>query len=256
MNKSTLDVNNRFNVKKINISVVNMDLTLRYIYKSLISNELGYICVTNARTSYLANHDTEYCEIQNNSLLTVPDGMPLVWIANNLGYKEVSKVSGKDLMDAIFKISVKNRYSHYFYGSSQNTIDLLQKNLRNQYPELEIKGAVSPPFQPLEDYDIDALAEEVNSLKPTFFWCGLGAPKQENLMALLQPNLKQTISVGVGLAFEYYAGTVKRVPKNIEKLGLEWFYRLSQQPKKIGRFVKPFIFISKFFIKSKVKNYG
>ena len=75
-------------------------------------------------------------------------------------------------------------------------------------------------------------------------------------MALLQPHLKQTISIGVGLAFEYYAGTVKRVPKNIEKLGLEWFYRLSQQPKKIGRFVKPFLFISKFIIKSKVKSYG
>lgn len=254
MNTNQIKHTDRFSIGRIRISKVNLKIVLDIIKEAIKNRKYGYICVTNARTVYLANHNEKYCKIQNNTLITVPDGMPLVWIANNLGYEEVSKVSGKDLMDAIFKISVENKYSHYFYGCSQNTIDLLQKNLKSKYPNIDIKEAVSPPFQPLEDYDIKSIADEINKLQPTFFWCGLGAPKQELLMALLQPELKQTISIGVGLAFEYFAGTVKRVPKTFEKLGLEWFFRLSQQPSKIIRFIKPFGFISKYIIISKIRN--
>jgi len=255
MSLKPYSVSNRFTIDKIQISRVNMDLTLDAIDEALVKKNYGYLCVTNARTTYLANRDSTYCSIQNNSLLTVPDGMPLVWIANNFGFKEVQKVSGIDLMDSIFKKSLEKGYSHYFYGCSENTINLLQKKLKEKYSGIDIKGAVSPPFQPIEDYDIMVLSKEVNTLKPTFFWCGLGAPKQEKLIALLQPHLTQSISIGVGLAFEYFADTVKRAPKLIEKLGLEWFYRLGQQPKKIFRFIGPFVFIFKFIIKSKLKDY-
>lgn len=245
----------RFSIGNINISVVNLKTTLNFLIETIGNKSFGYLCVTNARTSYLANQDVKYCSIQNNSLLTLPDGIPLVWIANDLGFKEVKKVSGKELMDAIFKISVEKSYSHYFYGCSQNTIDLLQNHLKEHYPGLEIRGAVSPPFQPLIAYDIVALAKEVNSLQPTFFWCGLGAPKQEYLIALLQPHLKQTISVGVGLAFEYYANTIKRAPKFVENIGLEGFFRLSQQPTKARRFIKPFFWILFHILKVKLKIY-
>ena len=93
----------------------------------------------------------------------------------------------------IIQVSIENGYSHYFYGCSENTINLLRKNLSTKYPGLNIKAAISPPFQPLEDYDFSELANHINDLKPTFFWCGLGAPKQERLMALIQPHLKHTI---------------------------------------------------------------
>lgn len=234
---------NRFYIKNIGINAVNISDALSFIDQSINSGKTGYVCVTNSRTSYLANKDEEYCEIQNKSLLTVPDGMPLTWIGRNLGHKNVDRVSGPDLMDAIFKISVEKGYSHYFYGSTPNTIEQIQKKLSEQYPGIDMKGAVSPPFQPIENFDIEEISKQVNSLKPTFFWCGLGAPKQERLNALLQPKLDSTICIGVGLAFEYIAGTVKRAPKWIQKSGLEWFYRISQQPKIFKRIIKPFIWI-------------
>ena len=243
----------RYSIDKIHISITNLTKTLILLKDCIDNKKNGYICVTNARTSYLANLDSNYCDIQNNSLLTVPDGMPLVWIADNIGYKEVGKVSGKNLMDALFKLSVKEGYSHYFYGCSQKTIDLLHNKLLFQYPNLDIKAAVSPPFQSIESYDIETLAKQINELKPTFFWCGLGAPKQERLIALLQPHLISSISIGVGLAFEYFAGTVKRVPRRIEKLGLEWLYRCIQQPIKARRFIIPFFWILSKFFKSKIK---
>ncbi len=223
----------RYYIDKIGISKVSLPTAVGFLKDAVSTKNLGYVCVTNSRTVYISNHDEVYCKIQNGSLLTVPDGMPLVWIAHNQGFDEVSKTSGKDLMDAIFSISAEKGYSHYFYGSSQDTLDLLQKNLLEKFPGLDIKGLVSPPFQPIEEFDIEGLAKEVNALAPTFFWCGLGAPKQERIMARLQPHLESTISVGVGLAFEYLAGTVKRAPDWMHKNGFEWVYRLSKQPERI-----------------------
>lgn len=243
----------RFSINRIKISKTNLSKTVCFLQHCIKNKLHGYVCVTNARTSYLANYDVDYCNIQNNSLLSVPDGMPLVWIAKNNGNKEVGKVSGKDLMDAIFKVSVKEGYSHYFYGCSQETINLLQSKLLDQYPGLDIKAAISPPFQPVEDFDIELLSKHINELKPTFFWCGLGAPKQERIIALLQPYLNSTISVGVGLAFEYFAGTIKRVPIKIEKYGFEWLFRCIQQPIKARRFIVPFLWIITKILKSKIK---
>jgi N-acetylglucosaminyldiphosphoundecaprenol N-acetyl-beta-D-mannosaminyltransferase len=243
----------RYSIGKIKISKTNLSRTISFLDDCIENKNYGYVCITNARTSFLANQDVTYCAIQNKSSLTVPDGMPLVWIAHNNVFNEVGKVSGKDLMDALFSVSVKEGFSHYFYGCSKKTIDLLQIKLSTTYPGLDIKAAISPPFQPIEDYDIEALAKHVNELKPTFFWCGLGAPKQERLMALLQPHLNYTISLGVGLAFEYFAGTVKRVPQSIEKFGLEWLFRCLQQPFKARRFIIPFFWIGIKILKSKFK---
>lgn len=233
----------RYNIGKVAISKTNLNNTLEVIDRALQENKHGYICVTNSRTTYIANHDDKYCQVQNNSLLTVPDGMPLVWIAHNMGYKNVGRVSGPDLMNAILKVSTEKGYSHYFYGSAISTIEQMQLNIKMLFPNVIIKDAVSPPFQTLEKFDINSLAVELNELCPTFFWCGLGAPKQERFIALLQPKLKNTICIGVGLAFEYNSGTVLRAPVWMQVSGLEWFFRLSQQPKNMKRAILPFLWI-------------
>ena len=231
----------RYSIGKFNISKANLNGVLKFVADALSTKKLGYICVSNVRVAYQANHDPEYCSIQNNSLLTVPDGKPLVWIAHNQGYKGVGQVAGNELFHALLRESSKMGYSHYLYGSTPSTIEKMKERVAAEYPEAKIVGAVSPPFQPIEAYDIDSLADEINRLSPTFFWIGLGAPKQERLMALLQPKLKNTICIGVGLVFEYYAGTVKRAPKWARRIGLEGIYRLIQQPQRIKMFRKPFI---------------
>ena len=133
----------RFYLGKVGISVVNLVSTVAYLKNAIAEKNFGYVCVTNSQTSYISNLDPTYCGIQNGSMLTVADGMPLVWIAHNKGYRAMGKVSGQDLMDAVFKISVANNYSHYFYGCSQETIDQLQIKLLEKYPGLIIKAAVA-----------------------------------------------------------------------------------------------------------------
>lgn len=247
-------MNSRFFIGKIGISRVTIADVLRTFEESARSGRYGYICVTNTRTAHLANREAAYASIQNSSLLTVPDGTPLVWIAHNLGLGEVGKVSGKDLMDAVFSESVRKGHSHYFFGSTPETIGKLVENISSRYPGIEIKGAVSPPFQPLENFDIDGLAAELNRLRPTFFWCGLGAPKQERLIALLQPRLEATFCLGVGLAFEYLAGTVNRAPLWMRNAGLEWVYRWAQQPRNIRRAIVPFSWVLRMLVLSKFRR--
>lgn len=243
----------RYSIGLFKVSKTNLSGVLTKISDSLLKGKHGYICVSNARVAYQSNHDPEYCAIQNNSLLTVPDGKPLVWIAHNMGYKDVGQVAGNELFHALLGESVKHGYTHYFYGSTPSTIEKMKQRAAVEYPKARIVGAVSPPFQPIEAYDIDSLADDINRLSPTFFWVGLGAPKQERLMALLQPKLKNTICIGVGLVFEYYAGTVKRAPKWARKIGLEWLARSLQQPKRWLVFYKPFFWtvyqISKSYIR-------
>ncbi len=241
-------ITQRYNIGKIAISKTNLNNTLEVIEKAILENKPGYICVTNTRTTYLANHNYEYCIIQNNSLLTVPDGIPLVWIANNMNFTEVERVSGPKLMTEILSISKKKEYSHYFFGSTLKVLEKMGTKLKSTYPEVNVKGLVSPPFQPVEHFDIDKLADELNNLKPTFFWCGLGAPKQEILISLLQSRLQFTICIGVGLAFEHFAGTVLPPPQIISELKMEWLFRCFQQPLKSRRFILPFFWMLKVLI--------
>lgn len=220
----------RFSIGNINISRVNLPQVVNYLNESIREKKFGYVCVTNSRVVYQANHDPNYCKIQNESLLTVPDGKPLTWIAHNLEFKEVGQVAGNELFHALLKESKEKGYTHFFYGGSPSTIQKMKERAAKEYADVTIVDAISPPFQPIEDFDIEVLADEVNKKAPTFFWVGLGAPKQEKLMALLQPKLKKTICIGVGLVFKYYAGTVKRAPSWARKLGFEWLYRFLQQP--------------------------
>lgn len=242
----------RFSIDKINISCTDMERALFEIDQAINTNNWGYICVTNARTTYIANHNAEYCKIQNNSMLTIPDGTPLVWIAHLKGFKDVKRVSGPDLLYKLLDISDRNKYSHYFYGSTPHTVDSIKKKLKRDYPTVEVKGVISPPFQPIEKFNVDELADELNRLKPTFFWCGLGAPKQEYLIALLQPKVEATICIGIGLAFEYIAGSVKRPPKWMQNIGMEGVYNNIRNPSRAKRFMKPFFWIVTRLIESQL----
>jgi N-acetylglucosaminyldiphosphoundecaprenol N-acetyl-beta-D-mannosaminyltransferase len=244
----------KYTLGQVRIHALLLADLMIFIEQCIAKNRSGYICFMNTRTAYLANSDKEYCRIQNNSLLTLPDGMPLVWIAKRKGYHQTEKISGKDFMDSIFSVSAKNGYSHYFYGSTDETITKIKQKLKDSYPGIAIAGAVSPPFQHIDDFDLDDLAADVNKVRPTFFWCGLGAPKQEILISRLQEKLDFTLCAGVGLAFEYFGGTIKRAPSWMRNTGLEWLYRLSQQPRNIPRAIRPFLWVIKQYMVSARKH--
>ena len=170
--------------------------------------------------------------MQNGAILAIPDGGPLSTVGRKRGFKNMKRTTGPSYMGEILKISAQKGYRHYFYGSTEETLEKLYKTLRYDYPGLQIVGMYSPPFSPLTE-DVNRLViERINEVNPDFVWIGLGAPKQERWMAEHQGKIKGFM-VGVGAGFDYFAGNISRAPEWMQKTNLEWIYRLVQDPKRL-----------------------
>lgn len=222
------------NIMGVNIAAINMKWLLNYIAENIDLLHGDYICVTNVHTTVTAYEEPDYCAIQNGGLMAIPDGGPLSTVAKKRGYSNIERTTGPSLMGEIFELSTKKGYTHFFYGSKEETLGMLEKKLKKNYPSLKIAGMYSPPFRPLtEDEDV-AVMEMINAAKADFIWIGLGAPKQEKWMAEHQGKL-DGLMIGVGAGFDYYAGNIQRAPEWMQKRNLEWLYRLMQDPKRLFR---------------------
>jgi N-acetylglucosaminyldiphosphoundecaprenol N-acetyl-beta-D-mannosaminyltransferase len=216
----------------VNIAVTDMPKTLCLIENRLETWRGKYICVSNVHTTVTASQDAGYRAIQNQAVLALPDGGPLSKYSRRHGHPDARRVTGPDLMREILKCSAQKGWRHYFYGSTPETLQMLRTKLEERYPGLEIAGMVSPPFRPLTPQeDTDAVAA-INAAKPDFVWVGLGAPKQECWMAAHEDRV-QALMIGVGAAFDYEAGNIRRAPQWMQKCNLEWLYRLMQDPKRL-----------------------
>lgn len=245
-------MNNRFRLGRVEISAVNMEDALNIIQNDINnSNATRYVCLTNVRAAYYGNHNSEYERILNNSLLTLPDSKTMEWYAHKVGEKSVERVSGQDFFDKICDISLKYGYSHYFYGSSDEIVKKMISNIREKYSGLKVVGAVPAPYAPVENLVNEEVVNDINSKEPTIVWVGLSAPKQEEFIDLIKKDIKRSLLIGVGLVFDYNAGSVKRAPGWMQKIGLEGWYRMMQQPQKIKRFIKPIIWYFKEYIRAR-----
>ena len=242
-------MNNRYYIDGLEIRKTNLVKAAEVLQEQAEQERSSYVCITNARAAYHAIQTPKYLAIQNASLMTLPDGKPLEIIARLRGHKEVSRTCGPDIFNEMCRLSEGKDYTHFFYGSTQEILDKMLANLKVKYPFLKIVGAVSPPFGTPEELANTEIIEHINRTQPTFVWLGLGAPKQEYVADILVKRIKQSIILGVGLVFEYEAGTVKRPPLWVQKAGFEWLYRISQQIFRIKLFLPAFFYIIKKIIK-------
>lgn len=220
------------NIMGVNIAAVNMEWLLKYLDKNIDLLQGDYICVSNVHTTVTAYEDPDYCAVQNGGVMAIPDGGPLSTVGRKRGYKNMERTTGPSLMGEIFKITAQKGYRHFFYGSKQETLGLLEEKLNEKYPGIQIAGMYSPPFRSLTDEEDADVIKMINEAKPDFVWVGLGAPKQENWMADHQGKI-DGLMVGVGAGFDYYAGNIQRAPQWMQKWNLEWVYRLIQDPKRL-----------------------
>lgn len=219
-------------ILKTKINITTMDEAVSWIDEHLAELSGKYVCISNVHTTVTAYRDEKYRAVQNGSALSLPDGKPLSIVQRHRGYENAGRVPGPDLMPEIFALSEKKGYRHYFYGSKQSTLDALKERLLEKYPKLNIVGMYSPPFRPLTEEEDQEAVERINAVKPDFIWVGLGAPKQEIWMAEHE-NRVHGVMLGVGAGFDFHAGTIKRAPKWMQELCMEWLYRISQDPKRL-----------------------
>lgn len=211
----------------VNIAVTNMAQTVQYIENNLEELRGKYICVSNVHTTIMAHDNPAYRNVQNSAAIALPDGKPLSVVSRKRGYTEAERVTGPDLMGELF--ARENGLKHFFYGDKEQTLQILQQKLKEKYPDIQIAGMISPPFRSLSQEEEKAYIQQINDSGADIIWIGLGAPKQENWMYEHQ-GMFQGVMIGVGAGFSYHAGLIKRAPEWMQKMSLEWFYRLMQDP--------------------------
>lgn len=218
----------------VNVAITNME-----DMKNLIANHIDelkgqFICLSNVHTTVMAYEDAEYRKIQNSAFVALPDGSPLSFVQRFRGYKDATQVAGPDLMPEIWSVTEHTEISHYFYGSSEETIAALRKRLEKDFPNMKIAGMESPPYRPLTPEEDAEAVKRINESGADIVWVGLGAPKQERWMYEHRDRVN-ALMLGVGAGFDFHAGTVKRAPMWVRKLYLEWLYRLTQDPKRLWK---------------------
>lgn len=235
-------IDRRINVLGVGVSVLTLDSAADAVLHALAEQRQGYVTVTGVHGISECQRDAALRQIHNQSLLTTPDGMPLTWIGRWQGAnpQEMDRVYGPELMLEIFRRGSAQQLRHFLYGGGEGVAELLRDKLRERFPEAQVVGTYTPPFRPLEEEEERQLVGALSRKNPDCLWVGLSTPKQERFMAGLLSRHREAlpkplILFGVGAAFDFHAGRMPQAPRWMQRAGLEWFYRLQKEPRRLWK---------------------
>jgi N-acetylglucosaminyldiphosphoundecaprenol N-acetyl-beta-D-mannosaminyltransferase len=216
------------------IAMTDYDEAMDVMDGMIARRERGYIIATAVHALMVGQDDPEMRSALQGSTLTVPDGMPLVWAANALGEDLKDRVYGPELMLRYCERSRDKGHRIFLYGGrDQGSLAQLALNLRVRFPGIKIVGGYSPPFRTLTAEEDRAIAAQINEASPDLVWIGIGVPKQEKWMARLRDQIEAPVLAAVGAAFDFHAGRVSMAPQWMQTRGLEWTYRIAQEPRRL-----------------------
>ena len=194
----------------------------------------GYVCFSTVHMIMESHDSPEFGAIVNAADVIVPDGMPIVWMQEWQGRTMAKRVRANDLMMLLCRYAESKGLSVGFYGGKQEVINAIKKRASADFQSLRIAYAYAPPFRPLTPEEDESITADINAAAPDILFIGLGCPKQENWMAAHREKIK-AVMLGVGASFDFFAGNVKESPQWLGRLGLEWLFRLTQEPKRLWR---------------------
>jgi len=229
------DRTEKINILGVDISAINMDDALQRLEHQIMTKTKSYVCVCPNHTIMESQKDMRLRGIVNLANIATPDGMSVVWACRLLGYTSVKQVCGTELMLALSALSAEKGYTHFYYGGANGVPEKLAENLCQRFPGLKVVGTYSPPFRTLAEAEDKAVVEMINRANPDVIWVGLGMPKQELWMGEHFRRIDATLMIGVGAAFDFLSGRKERSPKWMQRAGLEWLFRLVQEPKRLWR---------------------
>jgi N-acetylglucosaminyldiphosphoundecaprenol N-acetyl-beta-D-mannosaminyltransferase len=225
----------RVEILGVGVSAVDPESTVAELARWIRADEHHYVCVTGVHGIMESQDDPELLAIHNRSGLTVPDGMPTVWAGHWAGFESMQRVYGPDLMPAVVAAGVEHGWKHFLYGGGEGVAELLETRLGERFPGVQIVGTHCPPFRPLTDQEEDEIVDLINSSGADVVWVGLSTPKQERWMDRMAGRLDANAVLGVGAAFDINADLLHRAPPWVQRIGMEWFYRLIKEPRRLAK---------------------
>jgi N-acetylglucosaminyldiphosphoundecaprenol N-acetyl-beta-D-mannosaminyltransferase len=222
----------RLDVLGLNISLVDHAQVQAEIARTGRTTALQ-IAVCNVHSLMSARSQPELAAAINEADIATPDGVPLTWALRLLYGVRQPRVAGPDILDLALVSGSGER--HFFYGSTEETLAKIRSRIAEEYPNVLVAGTLSPPFSPLSDDDLRQHVRRIESVAADVVWVGLGMPKQELWIQRAAPLLPGAALVGVGAAFDFFAGNTRRAPGWAQRAGFEWFFRFVQEPRRTWR---------------------
>jgi N-acetylglucosaminyldiphosphoundecaprenol N-acetyl-beta-D-mannosaminyltransferase len=217
------------------IALVDYDGAMRAMDDMIERRHRGYVCAVAVHALMASRHDEELRRALAQASLTVPDGKPLVWALDLLGDRLPDRVYGPELMARYCERAARAGRRVWLYGGhDEGALAILTRALDERFPGLRVAGSYAPPHRPLTPAEEDEVADRINSARPDVVWVGIGAPRQEKWMATMRPRLEAPVLAGVGAAFDFLAGLKRQAPVWMQRRGLEWAFRLAQEPARLG----------------------
>jgi N-acetylglucosaminyldiphosphoundecaprenol N-acetyl-beta-D-mannosaminyltransferase len=236
----------KHNILGIQISSISMSNLLDDFAGLIRSSSKASVCITPVNSILAARKNAQVLAIYNNASYTLCDGVPVLWASRFLGTPIEQRITGLDLLPALLEFCAANNFSLFFLGASPGVGDALKAKAEQLHQSINIKGVYCPPFAAkFEKAENDKMIAAINAVKPDIVLVSLTAPKQDIWISENLKHLDTKIAIGIGGAFEVTAGLINRAPVWMQKAGLEWFYRFTQEPKRMFKryFIEAPVFI-------------
>jgi N-acetylglucosaminyldiphosphoundecaprenol N-acetyl-beta-D-mannosaminyltransferase len=218
----------------IHLDATNFELASNQIMHWIKTNESRYVCIANVHTLMEAHDSPEFARIINNADLVTPDGMPLVWMMRLKGQEDQQRVYGPSLMLHVLEAAARENIPVGFYGGKPDVLKMLVEKMQARYTSLNVAYSLSPPFSKIDAVEEEIIVERINRSGARILFVGLGCPKQEVWMAEHRGKIK-AVMLGVGAAFDFHSGTIRQAPAWLQRIGLEWFFRLMTEPRRLWK---------------------
>ena len=217
------------------VSLIDLPKAVEIIQGWIERRQSQLVCIRDVHGVMRSQQDPELSRIHKLAGLVTPDGMPLVWVSRLRGHKTVSRVCGADLVAALCDASQETGHRHYFFGGKSGVAERMAEKLRELFPDLVVAGMATPPFGDVSQKEDDAITRSIVEAKPHVIWVGMSTPRQEYWMRDHVARIPGAVLIGVGAAFDFYAGDVKRAPRWMQQTGFEWLHRLAAEPRRLWR---------------------
>jgi N-acetylglucosaminyldiphosphoundecaprenol N-acetyl-beta-D-mannosaminyltransferase len=216
------------------IDVLSWDTAVARIAHWARERQSRIISICNVHVVVTAIQDAAFRRVIEDADMATADGMPVAWMLRRLGFAGQQRINGPDLMWKYCAHAAANGEAIFLYGSTPETLAILRTRLLAAFPALTIAGMIAPPFRPLTEAEDAEIVDTINRSGAGTVWVGLGCPKQEHWMAAHRGRIN-AVMVGVGAAFDWHAGTVKRAPLWMQHNGLEWLHRVASEPRRLWK---------------------